>query len=120
MFIHATEEELELIAEELGLEHEDYARLADYVGLVGNYSTDTEEARVEVIREKLAKWIEWEMDTYYGQHDSKSDFAKFYFENYDTESTIQPYLAIDWLETWDNLKHDFYFHENGYVWAEVY
>ncbi len=121
MMIHANAEELELVAEELELEHEDYARLADYVGLVGNYSTDTEEARLEVIRENLAKWIEWETETYYGTHASTADFAEFYFENYDTESSIQPYLAIDWQRTWDaNLRHDFYFHENGHVWAEVY
>lgn len=119
MFIHATAEELELVAEELGLEHEDFDRLADYVGLVGNYSTQPE--RLEVIRENLEKWIQWETDSYYGQHDSTADFAKFYFENYDTESTIQPYLEVDWEKTWDkNLRHDFYRSESGHVWAEVY
>jgi hypothetical protein len=122
MFIHTTAEELEVLAEELELEHEDYARLADYVGLVGNYSTNTEEARLEVIRENLAKWIEWEEETYYGTHASTAKFAEFYFENYDTESTVQPYLAIDWQRTWDSaLRHDFYYSDHsGHVWAEVY
>ena len=120
MFIHTTAEELEAIAEELELEHEDYERLAEYVGLVGAYSV--EEARLEVIRDKLAKWIEWEEETYYGTHATPADFAEFYFENYDTESTISPYLVVDWQRTWDaNLRHDFYYSDNGgYVWAEVY
>jgi hypothetical protein len=121
MIIHTDAEELETLAEELELEHEDYDRLAEYVALVGNYSVDTEEARLEVIKNNLAKWIEWEGETYYGRHDSTADFAEFYFENYDTESTISPYLVIDWQGTWDaNLRHDFYYSEWGYVWAEVY
>jgi hypothetical protein len=121
MIIQTNGEELQAIAEELELEHEDYDRLAEYVGLVGNYIVDTEEARLEVIKDKLAKWIDWENETYYGTHATPADFARFYFENYDTESSVQPYLAIDWQGTWDkNLRHDFYFHDYGYVWAEVY
>jgi hypothetical protein len=121
MLIHTDTEELLFLAEDLGLEHEDYDRLAGYVGLVGNYIVDTEEARLQVIKDNLAKWIQWETETYYGQHNSPEEFAKFYFENYDTESSVQPYLAIDWEKTWSaNLRHDFYFHEDGYVWAEVY
>jgi hypothetical protein len=122
MIIHTDGEELQSIAEELGLEHEDYDRLAEYVGLVGNYNTDLGEAgKLEILREKLHKWIEFENETYYGTHETPADFAKFYFENYDTESSVQPYLVIDWDRTWSaNLRHDFYFHEDGYVWAEVY
>ena len=122
MFIDTNAEELETLAEELGLEHEDYDRLAQYIWLVGSYNTDTGEAgRVERLRDNLKKWIEWENETYYGTHDSPADFARFYFENYDTESSIQPYLVVDWDKTWlNNLRHDFYFHEQGYVWAEVY
>lgn len=121
MIIHTTAEELEVVAQELGLEHEDFDRLAEYVGLVGNYSVDTEEARLDVISDNLKKWIDWETETYYGTHASTADFAQFYFENYDTESTIQPYLEVDWQKTWDkNLRHDFYYSDKGYVWAEVY
>ena len=119
MIIHTDAEELETLAEELELEHEDYGRLAEYVALVGNYSEPG--TRLEIMKDNLSKWIEWENETYYGQHNSTADFAEFYFENYDTESTISPYLVVDWQTTWDaNLRHDFYYSDSGYVWAEVY
>ena len=117
-------EDLETVAEELGLEHEDFDRLQSYVSLVRGYPLAEGDTH-EYIRDNLAKWIEWETETYYGEHESPADFAKFYFENYDTESTIRPYLVVDWEQTWiQNLRHDFHFEytaENlGYVWAEVY
>jgi hypothetical protein len=122
MFIDTNAEELEVLAQELELEHEDYERLAEYIWLVGNYNSDTGEAgRLATIHDYLGKWIEWETETYYGKHESTADFAKFYFENYDTESTLSPYLAVDWQKTWDSsLRHDFHFSDSGYVWAEVY
>ena len=117
-------EDLEAVAQELGLEHENWDRLQSYVSLVRSYSMGDGDT-YNYIRQNLAKWIEWETETYYGEHESPAKFAEFYFENYDTESTIQPYLEVDWQKTWDkNLRHDFYFEstaENlGYVWAEVY
>lgn len=117
-------EDLERVAEELGVEHEDFDRLQSYVSLVRSYPL-TEGDTDSYIRDNLEKWIGWETESYYGEHESPADFAKFYFENYDTESTIQPYLEIDWDKTWDkHLRHDFHFEYTagnlGYVWAEVY
>lgn len=117
-------EDLEAVAEELGLEHENWDRLQSYVSLVRSYPLADGDTH-DYIRENLEKWIANEEDTFYGEHESPAKFAEFYFENYDTESTISPYLVVDWQQTWErNLRHDFYFEsiaENlGYVWAEVY
>lgn len=118
------EEDLERVAEELGLEHENWGRLQSYVSLVRSYPADDSDPS-EYIRENLEKWIQDEQEAFYGEHESHAEFARFYFENYDTESTIQPYLVIDWDKTWDsNLRHDFHFEyiaDNlGYVWADIY
>lgn len=117
-------EDLEAVAEELGLEHEDFDRLESYVSLVRSYPL-TEGDTHDYIREHLEKWIQDEGEHYYGEHESPGAFAKFYFENYDTESSIATYLVVDWEETWDrSLCHDFHFertHDNlGYVWSEIY
>lgn len=117
-------EDLETVAEELGLEHENWDRLQSYVSLVRSYPLAEGDTH-DYIRENLEKWIEWETESFYGEHESPAGFAQFYFENYDTESTIQTYLVIDWEETWNrNLRHDFHFEYTagnaGYVWAEVY
>lgn len=118
------EEDLEKVAEELGLEHEDFTRLQRYVSLVRSYPADDSD-NSDYIRENLEKWIQNEAEVYYGEHESPAEFARFYFENYDTESTIQPYLVVDWEATWErNLRHDFYFEYTadnlGYVWADIY
>ncbi len=67
-FIITDAPELEPLLEEQGLEHEDLDRLAEYIALVGNYYG--EKTREEVLADNLAKWMEWESETYYGQHDS--------------------------------------------------
>lgn len=118
------EEDLERVAEELGLEHENWGRLQSYVSLVRSYPI-TDGDTDSYIRENLKKWIDSEQEVYYGEHESPAEFARFYFENYDTESTIQPYLVVDWEATWDrNLRHDFHFEYTadnlGYVWADIY
>jgi hypothetical protein len=118
MIILKTAEELEQIAEELGLEHEDYDRLAEYVSLVGSYQKPEEED--EVIKDKLGKWIEWESETYYGTHESPADFVRYYYDNYG-EYDIPSWVVVDWQRTWEaNLRHDFYYSDTGHVWAEVY
>lgn len=117
-------EDLTKVAEELELEHEDFDRLQYYVSLVRSYPMGDGD-NTDYIRENLAKWIDNEQESYYGTHESPADFAQFYFENYDTESTVKSYLVVDWEATWDrNLCYDFHFEytaENaGYVWAEIY
>lgn len=120
-YIFPTADELAPIVEELGLDVEDLERLSIYVGLMA-YTTDgeSEESRLGYLRGNLAKWAEWEQETYYGQHDSPADFTRYYLENY-TELETPNWVKIDYQDTWDrNLRHDFYFDESGHVWAEVY
>jgi hypothetical protein len=115
-YIIETPERIEELAEELGVEHEDFERLAEFISLMW-VQDDSEQA----LRDNLAKWAESEQECYYGQHATPAEFAKYYFDNYDTHSELGHYLVIDWEATWDNnLRHDFYFNDNGYVWAEVY
>lgn len=118
MIIIKNGEEIQELAEELGIEHEDFERLAEYVTLVGNYTGDDEDA---ILRDNLEKWAEWEQESYYGTHATPAEFAKFYAENYADWDTIPNWVAVDWQQTWEgNLRHDFYFAEQGYVWAEIY
>lgn len=122
MIVITNEEELTELLEEQGLEHDDPERLAEYISLVSYYNPETGEAgRRQILEEKLSKWLEYETESYYGTHDSPAEFAKYFYENYDTESKVADYLEIDWQRTWsENLRFDFYFAEQGYVWAEVY
>lgn len=116
-------EDLERIAEELGVEHEDFERLQTYVSLVRSYPIDNESPD-GYIRENIEKWIEWETETYFGEHESPAKFAEFYYSDY-SETTVPSWVVIDWDATWDrNLRHDFHFENTadylGHVWAEVY
>lgn len=116
--------DLERIAEELGLDHPDFDRLQSYVTLVRTYPMDSATPD-DYIRENLEKWIEWETQSYYGEHESPADFVRYYVENYCELGNTPNWLAIDYQHTWDSaLRHDFHFEsiaENlGYVWAEVY
>lgn len=117
------EEDLERVAEELGLEHENWGRLQSYVSLVRSYPADDSDPS-EYIRENLEKWIEDEAEVYYGEHESPADFARYYYDNYG-EYTIPDWIVVDWDKSWDkNLRHDFHFEyiaDNlGYVWADIY
>lgn len=117
MYISLFDNELQEYLDKFGLEHEDPARLAEYISLM-YVSGDNQDQALE---ENLAKWIDYETESYYGQHETPADFARYFFENYETETQLPSYLAIDWQATWDrNLRHDFYFSDSGYVWAEVY
>ena len=115
-------EDLEKVADELVLSHGDFDRLQAYVSLVRSYPMGDGDTK-EYIRENLKKWIDWEEESYYGEHDTPEDFARFYYDNY-SEEQIPSWIVVDWEATWDNnLRHDFYFESNatgGYVWAEVY
>lgn len=120
-YLYPTAEELEPIVEELGLEIESLERLATYSGLMA-YTTDSEseESRLAYLRDNLAKWAEWEQETYYGRHDSPAEFARYYLEQFH-ESELPNWGRIDYQDAWDsNLRHDFYFDDSGHVWAEVY
>lgn len=113
-------EELEAIATELELDTTDvdFDRLEAYISLVFSYVADQDPK--QKIREDLPKLIEWERESFYGEHESPEAFARFYYENYDTENRIPSYAVVDWQATWDsNLRHDFTY-DRGYVWAEVY
>lgn len=115
-------EDLERIAEELGVDHPDFERLQSFVSLVRTYPCDAASPD-DYIRENLEDWIAAEEESFYGEHESTAKFAEFYFENY-AEERIPNWLVVDWDATWEcNLRHDFFFESNstgGYVWAEVY
>lgn len=116
VYIIKEPEYLAELAEELGVEHEDFYRLAEFISLMW-----VEDDSDQTLRDNLAKWAENEQDAYYGQHDSTADFAEFFYENYDTETVLPNYIVVDWEATWErNLRHDFYFNDSGYVWAEIY
>lgn len=121
-YLYPTAEELEPIVEELDLGVHNLERLAIYSGLMA-YTTDSEseESRLAYLRDNLAKWAQWEEETYYGQHDSTADFARYYYDNYREGDSLPDWVVVDWERTWNNnLRHDFYFDESGHVWAEVY
>ena len=115
-------EDLEKVADELVLSHGDFDRLQAYVSLVRSYPMGDGDTK-EYIRENLKKWIDWEEESYYGQHDTPADFVMYYLDNY-VEYETPGFICIDYERTWDsNLRHDFFFEENaigGYVWADVY
>ena len=52
-------EDLEAIAEELGLEHDNWDRLQSYVSLVRTYPLPYGDTH-EYIRANIEKWIQWE------------------------------------------------------------
>ena len=120
-YIYPIAEELEPLVEELGLEVESLERLAVYVGLVSWHSGTDEDAH---LRENLAKWAEWEKESYYGWHPNPASFAQYYYENFveHSDTNMPNWLAIDWQKTWDsNLRHDFYYDaDSGHCWSEVY
>lgn len=114
-----TPEELEAIAEELELEHEDYRRLALYVFHVFSYDQRTH-TKESAIREQLEKIIAWEEEGYLGHFETTAEFAQEVAENYLTEVNIPDWVVVDWQATWDrNLRHD-YFEEEGFVWSNIY
>ena len=120
MVINLTADEVRDKLDELGIEprHDDYERMAEYIGLVGYYSKDLPEE--QSIAENMGKWLEWEDDSYYGQHASPAEFAQYYYENYH-DGSIPDWVTVDWEETFRrNLRHDFYMTDSGYVWADVY
>ena len=119
MIVMIEQEQLEEYAEQLGLEHPDYERLEEYVRLVSSLTTtDNEE---DYITQNLAKWVEDEQECWYGSHASVAEFAQFYYENYDTENRIPSWIVVNWEESWyANLRHEFYYGDNGDVWAEIY
>lgn len=118
------EENLETLAEELGLEHEDYERLASYVSLVRTYPIPDGDTS-DYVRENLTKWIEQEQEAYFGTFNTPEDFTRDYIENY-VEYNTPNWVVIDYEQTWNsNLRHDFHFEafgygDSGYVWSEIY
>ena len=113
-----TGEELEALATELELEHEDYERLANFVWHCFGYNQATH-TKETAIREQLEGLIESEKECYFGTFYTPAEFAEHYFENY-AENTIPDWVVVDWEATWDrNLRHDFFF-EDGTVWANLY
>lgn len=110
-------QELEEIAEELGLEHEDYERLETYVSMMFTYPTGG--SPQEAIRQDLDSIIRDEEEAFLGEHNSGGDFAQYWFEEFTTDHSIPDWIVVDWQATWDNnLRHDFTF-EAGYVWSDA-
>lgn len=110
-------EQLESLAEELGLQHPDYERLEIYISLVRSYPlADKGE---DYYRDNLAKWISDEQESYYGEHDSDADFARYLIEGF-SEFACPNWVVIDYAETWRrNLRHD-YTEDRGHYWADIY
>jgi hypothetical protein len=109
-------QELETIAEELGLEHEDYERLETYVSMTFTYPTGG--SPQEAIREDLESILRQEEEAFLGEHNSGGDFAEYWFDNFTEGNNIHDWVVVDWQATWDNnLRHDFTF-EAGYVWSD--
>jgi hypothetical protein len=109
-------QELETIAEELGLEHEDYERLETYVSMTFTYPTGG--SPQEAIREDLESILLQEEEAFLGEHNSGGDFAEYWFDNFTEGHSIHDWVVVDWQATWDNnLRHDFTF-EAGYVWSD--
>lgn len=117
-YLYPTAEELEPIVLELELDIESLERLTAYSGLMAYCDSDTD--KEQYLRDNLAKWADWEQETYYGHHNTPEDFVMYYLDNY-VEYEIPGFICIDYQRTWDNnLRHDFYFDDSGHVWAEVY
>ena len=109
-------QELEEIAEELGLEHEDYERLEAYVSIMFTYPTGGNPQ--EAIRQDLDSIIRHEEEAFLGEHNSEADFVLYYLDNY-VDYEIPGFICIDYQATWDNnLRHDFTF-DNGFVWSDA-
>jgi len=111
-------EELETLAEEMNLFHPDCYRLALFISLVRAYPLATNGA--EYYRENLAKWIEQEQESYFGEYETPAHFAQEYYENYWTDGRLPNWLVVDWHATWShNLRHDFT-EDLGHYWADIY
>jgi hypothetical protein len=110
-------QELEEIAEELGLDHDDYERLETYVSMTFTYPTGG--SPQDAIREDLELIMRQEEEAFMGNHYSGGDFAQYWFEEFTTDYSIPEWIVVDWEATWDNnLRHDFTF-EAGYVWSDA-
>jgi hypothetical protein len=110
--------ELEEIAEELGLDHDDYERLETYVSM--NFTYPSGGNPQEAIMEDLDLIMRQEEEEFLGEHETGGDFARYWFEEFTTEHHSMPeWIVVDWEATWDNnLRHDFTF-DNGYVWSNA-
>ena len=117
MYHSFTAEELQEIAEELELEHDDYDRLATFVNIVFYYDHNAEKPET-AIRERLAKHISDEHDSFWGDWADEREFVQFYLN--ETGATVPDWLVIDWDETWNRqLRHSFTF-EDGHVWSDIW
>jgi hypothetical protein len=117
-----TEELAEEIMEEEGLAHPDIERLVRYVWLVQSYPLASNGE--EYYRENLAEWIRDEEEHYFGEHESTAEFARYYYENFETEWRSPEWVVVDWGATWEtSLRHDFTAEDNGrtlWVWSDIY
>ena len=116
-----TEELAEQLLEQQGLSVEDVERFVRYVWLVQSYPLGRN--GLDYYRENLAKWVENEQESYYGEHESKEAFCEFYLENY-CQHSLPNWVVIDYAKTWyANLRHDFTTEDNGrgvWVWSDIY
>ena len=117
-----TEELAEQIMEDEALDHPDIERLVRYVWLVQSYPLARNGA--DYYRENLAKWIRDEQECFFGEHESQAEFARYYYENYETEWRCPEWVVVDWEATWNSyLRHSFTTEDNGrcvFVWADIY
>lgn len=116
-----TDELAEQLLEEKGLEVADLERFVRYVWLVQIYPPVKE--WLEYYRDNLAKWVEDEEQSYYGQHENTAEFTRYYLDDC-VEHKTPDWVVIDYEATWnENLRHDFTAEDNGrgvWVWADIY
>lgn len=109
-------EQLKELAEELGLEHPDYERLEVYISLVRSYPIASEP---NYYRDNLAKWIENEQESYYGEYETAEEFTRDYVNNF-ADIRVPNWVVLDYAETWRaNLRHDFT-EDRYHYWADIY
>jgi hypothetical protein len=54
-------------------------------------------------------------DAYYGDYDSEEQFVESYIDEHSAAARIEPWIVIDYTQTWESsLQYDFVFN-NGYV-----
>lgn len=116
-----TDELCEQLLDEQGLSHPNIERLVRYIWLVQSYPLDRN--GLDYYKERLAKWVTDEEESYYGEHESEEEFTRYYLDNY-CELDFPNWVVIDYATTWGaNLRHDFTTEDNGsgiWVWADIY
>ena len=64
-------------------------------------------------------WVEHAVDAYQGEYDSPAAFAEEFC--YSMGYSVPEFVVVDWEQTWEaNLRHDFDFLGDGYVFSSTF